>query len=321
MPTPSDSYRKGSVPRGAFARVIHAYLASAKFLALEPATQQSYRRHLMLAADPTTLGGLDVHDLRASITQRFLDGLAATPGKQTVMLAVLKAVEKWAVVRDMVPSAYTTGCTAIESDGGHEPWTDLQVEIAEQHAAPAFSRVVTLAANTGQRGSDLCRMHPNDLEELEDAQGIRRLGINVRQKKTGKRIWIPLTQQLIAVMETWPRTAQPFLLKPDGSPWTRPDLSREWSRERERNPKLAPCAGLVLHGLRATACVRLKRAGASELQIADMVGMSTQMVGHYTRFADQRQNALAALHFLDRTSQERGGTNVPSTPLRKPLKS
>jgi predicted transcriptional regulator len=65
-------------------------------------------------------------------------------------------------------------------------------------------------------------------------------------------------------------------------------------------------AGLVLHGLRATAVVRLRRAGATTGQIAGMVGMSENMVNRYCRFSVQRENALAAVHYLDvRTKRER----------------
>ena len=71
------------------------------------------------------------------------------------------------------------------------------------------------------------------------------------------------------------------------------------------NPNLGICAGLVLHGLRATACVRLRRAGATPQQIGDMVGLSVQMAERYCRFADQKQSALAAVYHLDRTGRER----------------
>lgn len=316
MRTPRPWQRKGSIPRNTFAAVVHIYLASPKFLALGAETQKNYRRLLLLAAHPTTLGAKDVHELRPSLMQRFLDGLAEYPGKQSQMQAVLHAVEQWAVVRDLLPYPIMTGTEVIGSDGGHEPWSDAQVITAEQHAHSAYSRAISLAANTGQRGSDLYRMHPNDLEEIEG-----HLGINVHQRKTGKRLWIPFTRELIAVMATWPRTAQPFLLKPSGEPWgNRKQLSTGWQRERDSNPQLGPCAGLVLHGLRATACIRHKRGGASEILIGDMVGMSPQMVHHYCRFADQRQNALAAVYQLDRTASERESNIATSAPVAKLLK-
>lgn len=78
------------------------------------------------------------------------------------------------------------------------------------------------------------------------------------------------------------------------------------AREQNANETLAPCAGLVLHGLRATAVVRLRRAGATTPQIVDMVGLSAPMVERYSRFADQKQNTLAAVVLLDRKANRTG---------------
>ena len=122
-----------------------------------------------------------------------------------------------------------------------------------------------------------------------------RLGINVVQVKTGRQIWVPITRELEAALADWERRPGFILLRPTGIPWTRKALTWAWIVERDTNPALKPLAGLVLHGLRATACVRLLRAGANTRQIADMVGMSEPIVGHYCRFSVQRENASAAV--------------------------
>jgi hypothetical protein len=147
----------------------------------------------------------------------------------------------------------------------------------------------------------------------------------VRQKKTGKQIWIPITAELDDVMKGWQRTPGPFLLREDGSRWTRNRLTDGWTWERTHNPALEPLCfgeasprfvlpndvdpgndtGLVLHGLRGTACVRLRRAGATESEIGAMVGMSVAMVARYCRFSVQRESAATAAAKLDRTFAER----------------
>ncbi len=225
-------------------------------------------------------------------------------------------------MRELLPRQITLGVEISEGDGGgHIPWTEEQVALAEQHASPALARAVTLVANTGQRGSDLVRMGWTDIEEY---RGIR--GINVRQKKTGKQLWVPITVELADAMKGWERTAGPFLTRgPHGARWPRDHLTNAWTRERDRNPALEPLrfgaapprmvlpadvdpgndTGLVLHGLRGTACVRLRRAGATESEIAAMVGMSIAMVARYCRFSVQRENAAAAALKLDRTFAER----------------
>lgn len=300
-----------------FAAVIHAYLASPKFQKLSQATQVSYRRYLKLAEHPDVLGALPASVIRPSLVQGFLDGLSDRPGSQINARVALKAVEKWAIVRDLLPFPITLGTEVEKSKGGHKPWSDAQVAAAEYYARPEFARVITLAANTGQRGSDLYRMRWSDIEDVDG-----RPGINVKQRKTGRQIWIPMTQHLIAAMATWERRPTPLLLKPRGGAWnSRNALSTAWSRERDAHPQLSiVCAGMVLHGLRATACVRLRRAGATPQQIADMVGLSVQMVERYCRFADQKQSALAAVHHLDRTARERAIEKDTQQPTPKSLK-
>jgi hypothetical protein len=103
---------------------------------------------------------------------------------------------------------------------------------------------------------------------------------------------------------TWERRPGFILLKEGGHPFTRQQLSDQWLRERDTRPALAPLKGVVLHGLLGFAVVRLRRAGAHTGQIADMVGMSEQMVKRYSRFSRQRENALAAVYYLDRTKPE-----------------
>lgn len=294
--------RAHRISKECFAFVIRAFKASPKFQNLARSTQVNYAYAFRLAEHPDILGAIPVEEMRPALVQGFLDGFADRPAQQKCVQTALKSLEKWAIVRDLLPYPITLGTEAQGSVGGHMPWTDEHVALAERHAKPHLSRIITLAANTGQRGSDLVRMRWTDIEEYEG-----RPGINVTQRKTGLVIWVPMTQELMAAMRSWERRPGYFILKEDGQPFTRPQLSDQWLRERDSNNALASLAkaGLSMHGLRATACVRLRRAGANTGQIADMVGMSEQMVKRYCRFSEQRKNALAAVHYLDRTGAER----------------
>jgi integrase len=158
-----------------------------------------------------------------------------------------------------------------------------------------------LASNTGQRGSDLVRMRFTDIEHYEG-----RPGINVITQKTGRILWIPMTQELIRAIERWERRPGHIIVGPGGGPITRDRLSRLWQRERDENPALAPlkALGLTFHGLRSTAVIRLRRAGVSKPLIADMVGLSGPMVDRYCRLSEQRDNALAALDQMQGTARE-----------------
>jgi integrase len=290
-----------TITDGSFAALIRAFMASEKFARYSEGTKDTWGRELRFAGRENVLGAVSLQNIRPALVQAFLDGLSGRPGKQAVAYSVLKQVEKYALVRDLVPRSFMAGVETERPQGGHLPWTDEDVELAEKHARPDLARAVTLGANTGQRGSDLIRMCPTDIEIY---QGID--GINVTQKKTGREVWVPITEALAAAMRTWERRPGPYLLRPDGAPWLRRQLTHAWDWEKESNPALAPhkAKNLVLHGLRGTACVRLRRAGAKTEQIADMVGMSGPMVARYCRLSLQKENALAAVHHL-RTPGER----------------
>lgn len=284
-----------------FAAVIRDYLASNDFLVgLEPSSQALYRRILRLAERPDTLGSLSVHVIRPALVQAFLDGLAATPGNQKNARGVLSAVEKWALVRDRLPMPITRGTYTVETeDGGHEPWPDAWIDLALRQARPDLARVIMLGYHTGQRGSDIVHMRFSDIEEHGGHVGI----MIKSTQKVGLRIWIPCDPELRTAIAGWERVPPFFLvLNPNsGQPYTRANLSWHWNKERATNPHLAPLeeAGAVLHGLRANAVIRLRRRGATTMQISDMIGMHPQTVERYCRMADQVTNALAAVHHLN----------------------
>jgi len=293
--------RRPRIKNDTFAAVIRDYLNSPKFQAYSEGTKSGWRRELFLAGREDTLGALSIYVIRPSLVQAFLDGLSDTPAKAMHAYTAIKQLEKWAIVRERLPHQITLGVEVKGSDGGHEPWSDEHVSIAEQYVRGDLVRFITLGANTGQRGSDLINMRWDHVESID-----RHLGINVIQKKTGRKLWIPFTKPLLAAIGKWERLG-PFLVPPRRfKPWTRTQLSKAWARERDSNPHLEAHrkTGLVMHGLRATACVRLSRVGATTRQIADMVGMSEPIVARYCRLSAQRENAMAAVIRLDRHLDE-----------------
>lgn len=284
------------VPKESFAAVIKAFLDSKKFERLAPATQRGYRRMLNLAEHPDCLGGVPVEVMRPSLVQDFLDGMDDTPGAQQLALTALQSLEKWAIMRDLLPRQITLGTEIVGSKGGHLPWTDEQIALAESVASPYLARAITLGANLGQRGSDLILMRWTDIEIYKG-----RPGINVTPMKLQGRVklWVPFTRALIDVMETWEREPGFILKKPDGSFFeNRQQLTDHWHHERQR-PELESVRHLHIHGLRGAAVVRLKRSGATIPEICAMIGMTPKTIEVYCRFSVQAENAVAAVARLD----------------------
>jgi integrase len=284
----------------AFSAVIDEFLQSDQFRKYAQETQACWGRELRLAAREDTLGSVSVLDIRPALVQGFINGLSDRPGKQAAALSALKVVEKWALGLDYLTGVIAYGVSFKRSRGGHKPWTDEQIRLAEANARPELARAITLAVNTGQRGSDLVRLCWTDIEIYQG-----RPGFVLTQKKTGREMWVPIPRELDAAMAAWERAPGPILRRPTGRPWTRKALTWAWICERDGNSLLGSLAGLTLHGLRSTACVRLRQAGSSIPHIADMVGLSEPMVARYCRLSEQRDNATAAVVFLDRNRENK----------------
>jgi integrase len=284
------------ITENSFYELVRAYKNSPKFKGLAEATQDLWGRELDFACRPNCLGAIALDQIRPALIQGYLDGWDDKPGKQAAALAAFKALEKWAIVRDLLPRPITLGVETGKPSGGHVPWTQAQVDLAVANARPALARAVILGSNTGQRGSDLIRMGWTDIETFQGREGIA-----ITQVKTGREVWIPILGELGRALANWERRPGPFLLTEWGEPWTRQQLTNAWTYERDHNDTLSPLreAGLVLHGLRGHACVHLYRAGCTTRQVADMVGMSEPMVANYTRKSVSRENNLATIIQLE----------------------
>ena len=112
-----------------------------------------------------------------------------------------------------------------------------------------------LYEHTGLRGSDVVRLGPTDVDTY---QGRDAFALTTQKRK--RDVWCPIMPALAAEMATWERRPGPYLLLQSGKPFTRKEFGRQFAEARDAIPELK---GLTLHGLRATAVINLRRAGAA----------------------------------------------------------
>jgi integrase len=157
-------------------------------------------------------------------------------------------------------------------------------------------RAVWLARYTGQRQGDVLRMSKADIEDG---------GIKVTQQKTGKKLWVPLHGDLVAAMRSG-EIGPPWLFvqPPKGGSYTPTTFRNAWAYLMGSTPAGGIRAeGYTFHGLRASSVVALREVGCGDRDIESITGMSPQMVTRYSRFADQRSLAKAAIHRLERNKK------------------
>jgi integrase len=259
------------------------------------ATQRDSCRYLDLVG--TAWGKLHVGSVRPKHVLQLRDAWADTPVKANHLLSVLKTLINWGIPREF---SETNPCIHVPKLGvnekGARPWPAWAYRLIEEHACEDMQRAVALARYTGQRQADVLRMAP---EHIEDG------GINVTQQKTGKELWVPLHADLRDELEAW--NGSPFVKTPKGESYTPDRFRAAWTRLMNDTPAgRIRKDGFTFHGLRASSVEKLREAGCSDREIESITGMSPAMITRYSRFADQKRLAKAAVRRLEgRTVSER----------------
>jgi hypothetical protein len=281
--------------RKSFDDLIAAYKISPEFTRRSEATRRDYSRYLEIAS--SAWGDLLVAGLRPKHVIQLRDKWSNAPVAANHLLSVLKTLINWGIPREFSDTNPCVFVPKLETDeGGARPWPLWGYELIDGHASVGLHHAVWLARYTGQRQADVIRMAP---EHLEDG------GINVVQRKTGKKLWVPLHADLRTELETW--DGSPYVRTSKGAAYTTERFRAAWTRLMNDTPAgRIRKEGLTFHGLRTSSVEKLREAGCGTREIEAITGMSPAMITRYSRFADQKRLAKAAVRRLEgRTLGER----------------
>jgi len=275
-----------------FDDLISAYRISPEFHAKALATQRDYDRYLNIVKE--AWGPLLVSGVRPKHVLKLRDTWATTPVAANALVSIAKLLINWGLPREFSES---NPCLAIPKlateEGGARPWPVWAFDLIESHAGDGLRRAVWLARYTGQRQADVVRMSKADLEDG---------GIKVVQQKTGKELWIPLHAALKEQMRGW-EVGPPwtFVQNAKGEPYSTDRFRAAWTQLMISTPAgRIRQEGHTFHGIRASSVVSLREVGCGDRDIESITGMSPAMITRYSRFADQRRLAKAAIHRLER---------------------
>jgi hypothetical protein len=82
------------VTEDSFAALVRLYFAAnPKWSKYSSSTQTTWKRELTFAAHPDCLGAISLHEIRPSLVQAFMDGIADRPGKQGAALRALNSLK------------------------------------------------------------------------------------------------------------------------------------------------------------------------------------------------------------------------------------
>lgn len=255
------------------ATILDSYESSADFKRLADKTRADYKKHLK--AISAQFGDFPVAALPDRRTRgRFLewrDTLALTSRRNAdYRFAVFARALSWAQGRGLVlANPLERPGRLYRADRNDAVWTAGD-EAAFLEKAPAHLHLALhLALWTGQRQGDLLTL----TWSAYDGQYLK-----LRQRKTGRRIVIPVSAQLRAVLETAKtnrKDAVTILTTANGRTWTSSGFRASWRKACEA----AKVTDLTFHDLRGTAVTRLAQAGCTVAEIATITGHSLKDVG------------------------------------------
>lgn len=281
---------------GSFAAMVVAYKASADYKDLGRRTRQEYDRHLAAMAE--RFGTYPAAALARKHVLAYRDEFADRHAVGNSRIKVLRKIYSFAVDRGLVAVNPVLRVRKM-SEGSYEPWPDAVIaRFRESNPLPEIIWTLELAQHTGQRRGDLLTMAWSHY----DGEGIE-----VAQAKTGERLWVPAHPDLKTVLANIPRRSPLILTTATGRAWDAGYFTHAFHKAVVR----AGIAGYVFHGLRKTAATRLAEVGCSDAEIMSITGHRTRgMVSHYTRRANQKRLAKAAIARLPVGNRDKNGTGL-----------
>jgi site-specific recombinase XerD len=222
------------------------------------------------------------------------------------MIAALSSMFKQAVKRGKMDVNPCLGMDkAHQSDpNANREWFADEWQFARDNAPLEIRIPLMLARYAGLRGQTIVVVNR---KQFHDHQ-LTGKAVRFVARKNKKAVFLPVMKELQDFMAELKvcRSDGLIAVRDDGSPWeSEKDMQTRvshWLRDRERDGKIG--AGTTLHGLRVSYAAWWKRNGASDEEVARLIGdKSVQMGAHYTRHVEDEVSIVRAFNRIKRDGE------------------
>lgn len=266
-----------------FAALVIRYKESHKYLKLARRTKSDYDKVLAWVVD--VLGPLPVAGLRRKDVIRARDENADTMRFANYIVQVLSIIMEYAIDIDWRAAGTNParGVDKLQSEEpAREPWPPELIEAYRANATGRALLIFELCLGTGARIGDVLKMRWDGLKEG---------GIVIRQGKTKRAVWLPLTAPLRAALDATPRRGLTIAAQSNG-------LATSYRGAADLVMKVRKAIGAEaydLHALRHSTASELLAAGCTDEQVAAVLGHSSaRTVPIYTATVRQMERAREA---------------------------
>ena len=272
---------------------VAAYRASDAYKALAESTRKQWSRWLDKIADhfgDLRMAQFNRPEKIRPVIRKWRNGFAANPRSADYGMQVLSRV--CAHMVDPMGEIAANPCEGIKrlysSDRSEIIWTDEDIAAVKAVASTELGWAFDLAAHTGLRLGDLCRLSwshigPNAIE----------LPTNKSRRK-GKRqrtAVIPLYADLRAILDRIPKRATTVLTNTRGRPWTVDGIGTS-IYDAKVEAKMQDEMDLHFHDLRGTAATKFYLGDLSIRVISEILAWDEETVERIIRHYVGRQAAV-----------------------------
>ena len=251
-----------------FAALVKAYRVSPEYKRLAPRTRADYEKVLDYIV--ARIGKLPVAAMKAKDVRRAQVETDRGVRFGNYIVSVLSVILEQARVAGWRDDNPARGIKKVKADGiDRQPWPDDMIAAYRAAATGRALLVFELCIGTGQRIGDVLRMRWDHI-----ADG----GINVRQGKTGRELWVPMPPRLTATLAQTARSGLTIVTGAHGRPASYRVVADEILAVRRK----IGADAYDIHALRYTAAAQMAAMGRSDDEIAAITGhASKQMLDKY----------------------------------------
>ena len=249
-------------PPGSIAALLVAYEREEHFASLAANTRKQYlsiMREIARNAGDLQVVGISRRDMKALYRSLVPRGVATAAAHMRFWRVLLG----YAVDEGLRPDNPATKMRVTAGKARTQTWAPDEIRAfchaAEAAGQPSVALAVLLAYETAQRVSDVLRASWRDLDGTT---------LQVVQKKTGARVAVPLSAELLAMLEAGGRRGLTLVAREDGRPWQDVTFRAAFNRVRAA----AGLRHLRFHDLRRTALTEAGSGGATIMELRALGG-------------------------------------------------
>nr|WP_233286921.1 tyrosine-type recombinase/integrase [Bradyrhizobium oropedii] len=220
------------------------------------------------------------------------------------MIAALSSAFKQGVKRGNKTGLKLNPCLGMDKAHTADPnanreWYPEELAVALERAPMEIKICLMLARYAGLRGQTAVVVNWKQYRDHEKTGKA----IYLTTAKNNEQAFLPALPELQIFLTDLRRSATSTLIavRDDGTPWeSETDMQTRVSHYlRDLEAKGLIGAGTTLHGLRSSYAAWWKRMGATDREIADLLGdKSERMGGHYSRHVAREDNVIRAFDRL-----------------------